>query len=422
MDRKKASAVINPYEFPPAETVAISDRQQDLLMDFAESALTLLREIEHLGLEYEAGQRHDDRIQAVKRSLHQLKGEAGVMGSEVMSSVFHEIERLFEELDPDHKGDILLRAHDWGCQAVAWLTGEHALGNEISDFVRPRPEPEPVPEQPDFTARELMKTNLLTIRPDANIYEAIATLISRDITALPVVLPNSALVGILSEKDVLRLLYDLEVNSDRVEDYMTRDVVVFSPDDSIRRITDCLLRNDFRRVMIIENGRLAGMVSRRNIISAYKEMFEKTRPEYRKKKRRIFTASDVMVRGLVTVNREANIYEVVNLILEHNLTALPVVNDDMTLAGIISEKDVMDISLDLGHHNGRVQDYMTSRVVSFAPDDSLIDICDCLIQNPFRQVAVLENSRLAGIISRRDIIELILSRRASCFRRRRSDR
>ncbi len=265
----------------------------------------------------------------------------------------------------------------------------------------------------ELKAQDIMRSASVTIAGDTNIYDAIEAMVKHNITGLPVLDKKGFLDGIISEKDVLRLLYDCETaEADMVSDYMTRNVVSFSGQAGIDEICECFLRNNFRRVAIVENGRLRGLISRRNIISACRDIYEQQHPELFGPKRKKFTAREVMKFGLVTVWEHSPIYEVISKIVEFKITGLPVVNTDMTLAGVISEKDVLRIACDLENRNGQVRDFMTSKVVTFGPDESLVDICDCLINNHFRRVIIVdEDNRLAGIISRRDIIAYILKRR-----------
>ena len=60
---------------------------------------------------------------------------------------------------------------------------------------------------------------------------------------------------------------------------------------------------------------------------------------------------------------------------------------------------------------GNVEDFMTEEVVSFQSNDSLIDIAESFIKNNFRRVPIVEDDKLVGIISRKDIIEYILKLR-----------
>jgi CBS domain-containing protein len=125
----------------------------------------------------------------------------------------------------------------------------------------------------------------------------------------------------------------------------------------------------------------------------------------------LFKAKNIMTTNVASVKRETPIYEAIRILVEKNITGLPVVNDDMTLAGIISEKDVLKLLYDVEDKPGKVEDFMTKGIVSFNQEDSLIDITECLINNHFRRVTITSQGKLAGIISRKDIIKFILELR-----------
>ena len=125
----------------------------------------------------------------------------------------------------------------------------------------------------------------------------------------------------------------------------------------------------------------------------------------------MFEAKTIMKTDLVTVNRQTTIYEAIQIMVGNNITGLPVVNDDMTLAGIISEKDVLKLLYNIEDKPGNVENFMTNQVVTFNHDDSLIDIAESFIDNHFRRVPILKNGKIVGIISRKDIIAYILKLR-----------
>ena len=130
-------------------------------------------------------------------------------------------------------------------------------------------------------------------------------------------------------------------------------------------------------------------------------------------------ASDVMQTDLITVSQDTPILEAMELIVENRITGLPVVGEDMKLAGIISEKDILKIayqviagSYDPGPSTDKVKDFMTNDVIIFRPHDNLADICQCFLDKPFRRVPVVEDGRLVGLISRKDIISSAFSKKS----------
>ena len=97
--------------------------------------------------------------------------------------------------------------------------------------------------------------------------------------------------------------------------------------------------------------------------------------------------------------------------MESNITGLPVVNEDHTLVGIITEKDVLKLLYDFEDVPDTVGGFMTEQVTCFDQEDNLIDIADSFTRNHFRRVPILDKGRLVGIISRKDIIGYILKLR-----------
>ena len=116
---------------------------------------------------------------------------------------------------------------------------------------------------------------------------------------------------------------------------------------------------------------------------------------------------NIMTTDLVCVNRFTGIFEAIETLVENNVTGLPVVNDDMTLAGILTEKDVLGLLAVLHDESARVEDYMTEFVVSFDQEENFIAICECLTNNHFRRVPIVSHDKVVGIISRRDLINYI---------------
>lgn len=96
-----------------------------------------------------------------------------------------------------------------------------------------------------FKAKDIMQKNVISVTTDTPVFEAITLLVEKGITGLAVVDDDSNLVGILSEKDVLKLLYNLEANSGTVAKYMSPDPICFGEEDSLIDICDCLINNHF---------------------------------------------------------------------------------------------------------------------------------------------------------------------------------
>ncbi len=120
-----------------------------------------------------------------------------------------------------------------------------------------------------LTIREVMESHPITVKPESSVREALEILIEKEISGLPVVDANDEIVGILSEKDLLKVFYEPEGRT--VGSIMTRVPVTIAVDAPLVEVFDCLMAFDFRRVLIHEDGKLVGLVSRADLMPALLE-------------------------------------------------------------------------------------------------------------------------------------------------------
>lgn len=111
--------------------------------------------------------------------------------------------------------------------------------------------------------REIMKTEVISIGPDASPREATALMVTHHVSGLPVVSPTGKLIGVITEKDVLRLFYD---DVATVAELMTKDPVSVAVDDELVEVFDILMSKSFRRVFVQEGGKLRGLISRADLM------------------------------------------------------------------------------------------------------------------------------------------------------------
>lgn len=140
--------------------------------------------------------------------------------------------------------------------------------------------------------RDVMTTDVVTVTPDTGFGEIVELLLDHGISGLPVVDADGALVGMVTEADlvsreaygperrrplglVLDYLRDRDpawvrkASGTTARDLMTREVTTASPDDELRVIARVLLESGHRRLPVVRaDGRLAGIVSRRDVLAS----------------------------------------------------------------------------------------------------------------------------------------------------------
>jgi len=143
-------------------------------------------------------------------------------------------------------------------------------------------------------------------------------------------------------------------------------------------------------------------------------------------------ASDIMVSPVITVKANASVKDVAKLFLERKISAVPVVDDQGKLVGIVSEGDLIHrseigterrqpwwlllISDDralaadyIKTHATKVSDVMTRNVVTAAPDTPLYEIAMVMEKNAVKRVPIVRNGQLVGIVSRANFVQAIAS-------------
>jgi len=123
----------------------------------------------------------------------------------------------------------------------------------------------------------------------------------------------------------------------------------------------------------------------------------------------MFETETIMSTDVVCIQRSTPVSQAVELLVDKDITGIPVVNEDGTLAGILTEKDILSLLTNPKGTDGPAEQYMTRDVVAFDVEDDFIAICECLMKNHFRRVPILSGGKLVGIISRSDVIRYIAS-------------
>jgi CBS domain-containing protein len=126
------------------------------------------------------------------------------------------------------------------------------------------------------TAADYMTRELIVLAPNTDLFRAMRALIANDISGAPVVDEQGDLVGVLTEKDCFRAAYEASYHRDLVgpvSRYMGQSVETLSADTDIITVIEWFHRGRFRRVPIVEDNRLVGILTRRDILQALEELW-----------------------------------------------------------------------------------------------------------------------------------------------------
>jgi CBS domain-containing protein len=118
---------------------------------------------------------------------------------------------------------------------------------------------------------------------------------------------------------------------------------------------------------------------------------------------------DIMKKKVICVKKDTPVVEAIRIMSTNNITGVPVVEDDMTLVGILSEQDVLRLFHTHKDEKDRtVNTFMTHPAIHFDEKEPLLDVCYRLRDNSIRRVPVTSDGKVVGVISRSDILKYIL--------------
>jgi predicted transcriptional regulator len=132
-------------------------------------------------------------------------------------------------------------------------------------------------EPPSILVADYMARRLITFSPDQTIMEVMDALLSKKISGGPVVNVNRELLGVISEGDCLKEVVkgkynNIPVLAGKVSEYMATEVITINPDANIFDAAHMFLTKRRRRFPVIENGKLVGQISQRDVMRAIRNL------------------------------------------------------------------------------------------------------------------------------------------------------
>jgi CBS domain-containing protein len=143
----------------------------------------------------------------------------------------------------------------------------------IKSFLASRKRRQQTKDEIPFKVSDYMTRKLITFKSDQRIESAIDTLIKYRISGAPVVNAKNELIGIISEGDCIKHIsesryYNMPMDNNTVEKHMVKNVDTIDGDMNIFDAASKFLESKHRRFPIVENGKLVGQISQKDILKA----------------------------------------------------------------------------------------------------------------------------------------------------------
>ncbi len=389
---------------PDPKSIKTDQLIQDIWQDYVDSATSLLPELEASAMQLEAGTDVDSNSANIKRILHCIKGESGMVGMMDIHDLCHEVESAFEEFadNVNQAADLVLKAKDWMNEAIEYIENGDSE-EETEQATEPKPAPSVLP---GVQQQEILKALVVD---DAVVCRKRINMLLRNF--FQVTQATNGAEGL--ER------YKLSVESGQPFSLITMDINMPELDghqalDAIRQFETDQGIEGLDGVKVIMTTSQGGA---KHVMQAFRQgceayvvkanMGDKLLEEIAGLG--LLHVKHYMVKEPLFVRIDTPVTDAMQLLTENPHSAIPVVDAQNKLKGIFSERDVLFFLNNSGDSSGTIESFYTKDVLSFTQEASLIEASIALTENHYRTAPVTDEGKLVGVIGRKQIISHILT-------------
>jgi len=178
-------------------------------------------------------------------------------------------------------------------------------------------------------AKDIMSKKIYYVKVPGNRAQALEIMREKNVSGLPVVKEDTnALVGIITRSDIIE-----NPDEEQIALIMTRDPVVASPEEDIGSLVSKMMRNNIRRIPIVEDDKLVGIITAYDIVS---RALAETEID--------FPVEDYMIRNIPTTWDRTPLNIAFEIMRYFKLKVLLTINNEAKLSGILTETDFINES------------------------------------------------------------------------------
>lgn len=183
-----------------------------------------------------------------------------------------------------------------------------------------------------------------------------------------------------------------------VSDYMNEKIIAASPNDTVAYVRNLMLRNKISRIVIIEDDKVVGIVTKKDIA----RNLAKKRAKWRRRPIDKILISRIMSTNLITIEKNINLKRAARLMIENGISSLIVVENDVPV-GIITKTDMVRAFYENFKGKFLVKDLMKRNLITASPFNTINHIVDLMEENRISRVLITQNSKLVGIVTSTDL-------------------
>lgn len=265
--------------------------------------------------------------------------------------------------------------------------------------------------------KNLMSENPITIDKNKNICDCLRLMYKNNLSRIPVVKSTDngekELVGIISEKDIANKIgsskyADMAISRFRVSTIMVKDLITADINEDTLEVANLMLENNIGAIPIMDSGKLIGIVTKSDYISACKGK------AYDKK-----IVKEVMTSNPKSIDLKDRLVHARRIIIDSGIGRL-LITEENDLVGIITSKDIAKAYVSFKRHtpekhqstqlkNLFVSDFMTKGVEKVNDNDTISNVASEMLETGYNGYPVSsDDGEIVGIITQSDLLNLLI--------------
>lgn len=193
-----------------------------------------------------------------------------------------------------------------------------------------------------FYVSTVMTKDLIAVDEDMSMGEVAEIMLENNIGGLPV-MSNGILKGIITKSDFIDTCKGKAYEKHQVKDFMTSDLVSVYSDDRLVHARRIMFDASIGRLLVIEDDELAGIITMKDVAKAMTSFREEVPDKYKSNQIRNLHVQEAMTENVVSIYEDATIADVAEVLLEKQISGVPVKNSDGSIIGLITKTDLLEL-------------------------------------------------------------------------------
>ena len=245
--------------------------------------------------------------------------------------------------------------------------------------------------------KDIAEKENLSVQDNASLKELII-LMNSNHKGVVIILENNQPIGILTERDIVRILHEGIDLNERADKHARKALVSTQEDRTVGYALNLMIDNKIRRIVVTDiNNNFIGLVTQQDLLKYLEEDFYRLTI----KVKHIIKES----RNLINASPVDSLATILKLMIDNNISAVAILQDNVA-TGIITEKDILQLAADNVPVETKVGEYMSAPIDTAYPDTPLVEIVEVMNYKKIRRVLIVDNNNNPiDIITIRDVVK-----------------